>query len=641
LLYKLIQEKEQLMTAELAQAAEEGPRSINPLPRGEKRKAGDDVFIPKFRRGFAWGNSSSNISPSALYTETAPPLPRPPDHLLRDPLIQSSLQSLNEHIKVETPFDVDRLESLLVDHPNPVFVQSVLCGLREGFWPLDDGEWKIELKEVVDNYPSGDLDKEAIRQFRDKEQAAGRWSQEVSELLPGMKISPMFVIWRNEKPRVVTDHSGSGINAGIDRTDAKVRYDDMHDFGQCLHDARAANPGRRLVVFKDDVASAFLNLPAHPIWQLRQTVTVDGKLYIVRRLVFGNRASPRIWCALSGLLCWIGIRRFDIQGLYVYMDDFFGWEYEDQLEFYRGMLRPSRQVRLLRFWESVSCPFDDDKQKHGVELKIIGFWVNVQRGSISLAPSSIVDIIDKITRFLATSSRQPPLREWQRLAGHLNWLLNVMPWGRPALAEVYRKISGKTHSFRGVFINAAVRADLTWLAVTIPKSIGVRFVDSGVWDDSEADLVVWTDASLRGALSFVYGSDGYVYQLRECPSDIKIDIFFLELLAILSGIHHVASFASPPKRLLVYTDSLDSVGVLNSLRASTSLHNGPLLAIASVIMQSGIDLRARHIDGKKNIRADLLSRLLLQDFSLRFPSTRVRLFSPPRDLLPARWRECF
>jgi hypothetical protein len=74
----------------------------------------------------------------------------------------------------------------------------------------------------------------------------------------------------------------------------------MHDFGQCLHDTRAANPGRQLVV-KDDVASAFLNLPAHPIWQLRQTVTIDGKLYIVRHLVFGNQASPHIWCALSGL----------------------------------------------------------------------------------------------------------------------------------------------------------------------------------------------------------------------------------------------------------------------------------------------------------------------------------------------------
>jgi hypothetical protein len=139
----------------------------------------------------------------------------------------------------------------------------------------------------------------------------------------------------------------------------------------------------------------------------------------------------------------------------------------------------------------------------------------------------------------------------------------------------------------------------------------------------------------------VYAGNGFVYQLSEPPANQKVDIFFLELVAILSAIHHCASFPSPPKRLLVYTDSLDAVGSLNSLRASESLHNGPLLAIAGIILNSGIDLRVRHIEGKTNIRADLLSRLLFEEYSLKFPSDRVRTFIPPRDLLPARWRECF
>ncbi|KAF8230611.1 hypothetical protein L208DRAFT_1474753, partial [Tricholoma matsutake] len=140
-----------------------------------------------------------------------------------------------------------------------------------------------------------------------------------------MKISPMFVVWHNQKPCVVTDHSASGLNNGIPRSEAKVRYDDMHPFGQTLHDARAANPHQCIITFKSDVSSAFLNLPAHPIWQLRQVVVVDGVFYIVHQLVFGNQASPHCWCAVSGLLCWIAAKKFDIQGLHVYMDDFFGW----------------------------------------------------------------------------------------------------------------------------------------------------------------------------------------------------------------------------------------------------------------------------------------------------------------------------
>jgi hypothetical protein len=516
-------------------------------------------------------------------------------------------------------------------------------GLREGFWPCDDGDWKVELEQVIPNYASDPRDIEAIRAFRDKEVAAERWSEELpdTELLPGMKVSPMFVVWQNEKPRVVTDHSGSGINDNIPRAEAKVKYDDMRTFGQTLHNARSTNPGRRIITFKSDVASAFLNLPAHPIFQLRQVVNIDGHLYIVRRLVFGNRASPRSWCAVSSLLCWLGIRKLDIHGLHVYMDDFFGWDFADNLILFRGLLRPKRQVQLLLLWESVACPFENRKQEHGEVLKIIGFWVDANQGSISLSPDSVTGIITKINHFLNTPDRSPPLRAWQHLAGHLNWLLNVLPWGRPALSELYRKISGKSHLYSGIPINAAVIADLSWLKTIIPRAIGIQFVDVGLWSDHITDMVIWTDASLRIALSFVYGNQGFVYPLRAPSSSEKVDIFFLELMAILSAIHHVAHFSQPPRRLLVWTDSLDSVAVLNSLCASESLHNAPLLAIAEVMLCSGMDLRVRHIEGKKNIRADMLSRLLLDEYHSKFPADRVRLFTPPRELLPARWRECF
>ncbi|KAJ6559128.1 hypothetical protein DFH09DRAFT_922077 [Mycena vulgaris] len=152
---------------------------------------------------------------------------------------------------------------------------------------------------------------------------------------------------------------------------------------------------------------------------------------------------------------------------------------------------------------------------------------------------------------------------------------------------------------------------------------------------------MWTDASLYSGLSFVYSNAGFIYQMRECPPTVKIDIFFLELVAILSAVHHAASMPKPPRRLLIWSDSYDSVSVLQSLACKESIHNGPLLAIAQIILTSGIDLRVRHIAGKSNIRADLLSHLLLDDFRRQFPSVRVRPFAPPRELLPARWRERF
>jgi hypothetical protein len=618
----------------------EGPRSLgNDLSL--KRKRFDDIPIPRYRRGYAWSVSSSNTSPSALYTESAPPLPSVPPHLVNDPSIQAALLEARDHIKVDTPINVDRLETMLSDHPNQPFVRSVMQGLREGFWPLDEGDWKLELDDKTDNYPCDDIDMDKIRAFRDREVDADRWSHPVPRLVPGMKVSPMFVIWQHSKPRVITDHSASGLNDGIPRDEARVKYDDMRAFGGCLHRALLDNPGKRLTLFKSDIASAFLNLPVHPIWQLRQLVRVDDILHLVRRFIFGCRAAPRCFCCLSGLICWLGERKLKIFSLHVYMDDFFGWDFDGNLVWFHGQYRPRRQVQLLLLWDSISCPYDDKKQEHGSPLKIIGFWVDINLGSITLSPPSIDDLVGKVKTFLSSSNRQPCLRDWQRLAGHINWMLNVLPWARPALSEMYRKMSGKVLANKGLFLNAQIHEDLEWLVDVIPAAIGVRFVEAGLWNSSDADMVVWTDASLKHALSFVYAGNCFVYQLNLPTSGPKIDIFFLELLAILGAVHHISCLHHPPHKLLLFTDSLDSVGVFNSLRASEPIHNGPLKAAASLVMRSGIDLRVCHIEGKKNIRADLLSRLLFNEYTRLYPSDRVRHFSPPRELLPARWRESF
>ncbi|PBK59924.1 hypothetical protein ARMSODRAFT_844405, partial [Armillaria solidipes] len=126
---------------------------------------------------------------------------------------------------------------------------------------------------------------------------------------------------------------------------------------------------------------------------------------------------------------------------------------------------------------------------------------------------------------------------------------------------------------------------------------------------------------------------GYVYQLHPPPPGTIIDIFFLELIAILSAIHFIASLPHPPRRLLLFTDSLDSVAAFNSLGVAQAMHNAPLQGVASIILKSGMDVRVRHIEGKNNIRADLLSRLLLDEYHQKFPADHVRTFTPPRDLL--------
>ena len=550
---------------------------------------------------------------------------------------------MRDYIRVETPFNVDRFEAMLYDHPNQPFVKSVMNSLRNGFWPFDEGNWKDDCDEVTQNYPMKEEDLDAIRAFRDDEIQARRWSDPLpsNELLPGMRLSPIFVVWQRGKPRVVNDHSASGLNDYIPRPEAKVHYDDMRTFGQAIYNAKKAHPNEDLVTWKSDVSSAFLNLPAHPIYQLRQVVDVEGILRLIHRLVFGNRASPRCWCSVSGLMCWIAIKKFDIRDLHDFMDDFFSWGLKSDFVIFKGISRPCLQARLLMFWDEIGCPWKERKQEFGMELKIIGFYVDINRGTLTFTDDSISEVIAIVRSFLATPGRRPPLREWLRIGGHLNWVFNVLPLGRPALGELYRKIAGKDRMHAGIALNSAVVRDLEWLVDVIPRAIGVHFVSATHWDDQEADFVLWTDASLRLGLAFTYAGRGFAYGLSANTSMEKIDIFFLELVAILSAVHHVALFPHPPKKVLLWTDSLDSVAAYSSLRAAESIHNSVLLALAGILLETGIDLRIWHIAGKENIKADLLSRLMIDEYHHRFPSDRIRLFSPPRELLPARWRGCF
>ena len=52
-----------------------------------------------------------------------------------------ALETINAHpglFIVDTPIHVDNFEKLLVNHPNHPFIDSVIGGLRNGFWPWAD-----------------------------------------------------------------------------------------------------------------------------------------------------------------------------------------------------------------------------------------------------------------------------------------------------------------------------------------------------------------------------------------------------------------------------------------------------------------------------------------------------------------------
>ena len=116
----------------------------------------------------------------------------------------------------------------------------------------------------------------------------------------------------------------------------------------------------------------------HPLWQLKQIVTIDGERHIDRCMVFGSRSSPRIWCTFMGLVAWIGIYVYMIEDLLHYMDDAFTYDANPVLEHYapHNTHYPSKQCRLLTLWDDIGLPHERQKQVFSQCLDIIGFFVN-------------------------------------------------------------------------------------------------------------------------------------------------------------------------------------------------------------------------------------------------------------------------
>ena len=218
---------------------------------------------PRYARQLIWGLNEEEIGPTVLYSLTADPLPRPP----LSAFTKVAMKTISENpdlFKITCLIDVDIFESLLVDHPKPLFCRSVFACLREGFWPWPDKP--DEYPETHDNSyrpPKTDKERDFLLSQVKSEQEAGRLSPPFGpDLLPGMYSPPVHAVPKpaSENLRMVVDHSAGkySLNSMIDSKDiAGVKLDGINSFGASLRSFKAKDPISQLVVFKSDVADAF------------------------------------------------------------------------------------------------------------------------------------------------------------------------------------------------------------------------------------------------------------------------------------------------------------------------------------------------------------------------------------------------
>jgi hypothetical protein len=389
---------------------------------------------------------------SAHATEFAAPLPGLPPNELTN---KAALRTIAKHphlFKITTPIKTDVFEEYLKNHPNQPFVKSQVRGLKEGFWPGAETQGP-NLPVTYENpyHPVLNRDKlEFIQKQRDEEIRQGRWSKSFGQkLLPGMWTSPINAVPKRAPGsyRLIIDQSRGihSLNALIPKGQGRVTLDNIGDLtNRLLAVRKRVGNKRKLVLFKSDVKSAYRLMPMHPLWQIRQVVTVDGKNHVDRCNTFGNRAGGWIWDPFASSVRWIATNVKKIPDLLGYVDDDFSWEFEGKMSFYKPYQKylPTKQVKLLKLWDEVGIPHEEEKQLFGSPLTVLGYEVDPNAMSVKIPDDRKADA-GRLIRNIAKEGRTFTRKELESVAGTANYVLGLYPRLRPGLQALYETIEKK------------------------------------------------------------------------------------------------------------------------------------------------------------------------------------------------------
>ncbi|EJD04351.1 uncharacterized protein FOMMEDRAFT_62001, partial [Fomitiporia mediterranea MF3/22] len=174
--------------------------------------------------------------------------------------------------------------------------------------------------------------------------------------------------------------------------------------------------------------------------------------------------------------------------IFSYVDDNFSWELDNESRMvyyqkYRKRL-PEKQARLLKIWDCLGIPHARGKQEFNPVLTIIGYQVNLRRMRVTVSDERLERIVKTLFEFSNGLMVTTSLHDCRKLAGLVNWALEVNPLLRPALTALHREMAKADQSDGDaqVTITKRVASDLHWLAKLFRRSKGIHLTRMCFWD---------------------------------------------------------------------------------------------------------------------------------------------------------------
>ena len=342
-----------------------------------------------------------------------------------------------------------------------------------------------------------------------------------------------------------------------------------------------------------DLADAYLHVPIHPESQHLLRFILNGQHYQWRVLPFGISWAPWLFTRITTpIRVFLQLRGISIP---MYLDDLL--IHKDNRQLLLRQLQFTQEL-LTRLGWMINLEKSDLLPVQ--RLQFIGGLFDTHLSRLFVPPERFHAYQPLLRQ--ALSGKCLPLRHWLQLLGHLTACQYATSRGRLQLRPIQRflyPLMVKQDMSARIAIPQTLRAHLEWWTVEINVLAGIPIQDF----HPQTELV--TDASRMGWGAHMDGSmTAGVWNQSEKERHINQ----LEMLAVFRAVR----YWSPRLHKKAILISSDNQAVVAAINRQGTTRSAALLNLTfqlfTLIDALGMEVRARHIPGVRNVLADALSR---------------------------------
>lgn len=530
-----------------------------------------------------------------------------------------------------TPIRVFELSQALKDHPDPKFVSQLCQNLNFG---VKIGFQGTRRSRFSKNLPTAIEKPDIVSSNLATEVALGRTAGPFdSPPFINFQVSPIGLVPKKHSDKFRTIFHLSFPKSGISSINYSITKDDFGLQYITIDNAIAGikSYGKGCFLAKTDIESAFRLIPVHPEDYELLGMFWNNKYYFDKVLPFGLRSAPFLFNQLSDAVEWVLIHKQHISFVCHILDDFLIIEPPSGSFPFDFKCRTSL-TKMLNSFKTFGIPIATKKTEGpSTVIEFMGIILDSGRMEARLPRDKVERILTSLDSF--AHKKSCTLKELQSLIGTLNFACKVIPPGRPFLQRMIyltRNISKPHHHIK---LSAGFFKDLSMWQQFISSWNGASFFLSSSWENSDT-LKLYTDAS--GSLGYGGIFQSKWFQGRWLPTQslgrpgisIAWQEFFAIVVACFLWSDHFAN-----KQIILFCDNESVVNIINSKRSAIPRIMDLLRFFTLITLRFNMYVRAKHIEGTKNLIADSLSRFQMDRFHSLVPQADRTPYAIPDILL--------